>query len=175
LTCREDDFESLLGLLARHAVDVLITDAPVPPGSAVRAYNHLLGESTVTLLAPSRHAPSLRRGFPRSLDGAPLLLPLPGSVLRRDLDAFFAVHDVHPVIRAEAEDSALLKAFATEGMGALFVPTVIAKTVARQHDLTLVCELPTVRERYYAISGERRLAHPAVVKIRAAARSDIFA
>jgi LysR family transcriptional activator of nhaA len=137
LTCREDDFESLLGLLARHAVDVLITDAPVPPGSAVRAYNHLLGESTVTLLAPSRHAPSLRRGFPRSLDGAPLLLPLPGSVLRRDLDAFFAVHDVHPVIRAEAEDSALLKAFATEGMGALFVPTVIAKTVARQHDLTL--------------------------------------
>ncbi len=174
LTCIEDSFDGLLARLGRHAVDVLITDAPMPPGTPVRAFNHLLGESAVTLLAPRTLAPGLRRGFPRGLDGASLLLPLTGTVLRRDLDAFFVANDVRPEVRAEAQDSALLKAFAAEGMGAVFAPSVIAREVASQYGLALVAEVPGLRERYYAISIERRLVHPAVVAIRAAARNDVF-
>jgi len=175
LTCVEDRYERLLGELATHALDVVISDAPVPAGSAVRAFNHVLGESSITLLAPATLAPALRRNFPSGLDGAPLLLPLAGTSLRRDLDAWFDQHGLRPMVRAEAEDSALLDAFAADGMGAMFAPTVIAREIARRYDLVVVAEVAAVRERYYAISAERRLAHPAVVAIRSAARAEVFA
>ncbi len=174
LTCFEDRFERLLEQLGDHAIDVLITDAPVPPDSNVRAFNHILGESTVSMLAPKELATALRRGFPASVEGAPLLLPLPGSALRRALDGWFERHGVAGEVVAEAEDSALLKAFAADAMGALFVPTVIASTVATRYGLTLVAELDDVRERFYAISGERKLVHPAVVAIRADAKTRLF-
>lgn len=175
LSCSEDRFDRLLVSLAAHALDVVIADAPVPPGSELRGYNHLLGESTVTAVAPLSLALTLRRNFPASLHGAPVLLPLAGSALRRDLDAWFEAHDVRPEITAEAEDSALLKAFAADGMGAVFVPTVIARTVVRRYDVVEVAELADVRERYYAISAQRRLVHPAVIAIRKAARAELFA
>ncbi|MEZ4402839.1 MAG: LysR substrate-binding domain-containing protein [Kofleriaceae bacterium] len=173
LVCREDRFDRLLADLAAHELDVVIADAPVPPGAAVRAYNHLLGESTVTVLAPPTLARGLRRGFPASLDGAPMLLPLTGSPLRRALGGWFARHGVVPRVVAEAEDSALLKAFAADGMGLVFVPTVIAAQVAQRYDLVVVGEAD-VRERFYAISVERRLVHPAVLAIRDGAKDELF-
>ena len=174
LTCSEDRFDRLLIDLANHELDVVIAEAPVPPGAGLRAFNHLLGESTMTLVAPLLLAPKLRARFPAGLDGAPLLLPLSGSVLRRDLDAWFVSSEVHPLVRAEAEDSALLKAFAADGMGAMFVPTVVAATVTRRYGLVAIREVEELRERYYAISTERRITHPAVVEIRTAARSKLF-
>lgn len=175
LTCKEDRFDRLLAELSLDTVDVVIADAPVPPDASVRAYNHLLGESTVTLLAPPALAPAMRRSFPTSLDGARLLLPTPGCTLRRSLDAWFEEMDVRPLVVADAEDSALLKAFAADGMGAVFVPTAIAKVVARRYGLVEVSEVTSVRERFYAISAERRLVHPAVLAIRASARDALFA
>ena len=174
LTCFEERFDRLLVELANHGLDVVIAEAPVPPGSALRAFSHLLGESTLTLLAPPALAAELRPRFPARLDGAPVLLPLPGSLLRRQIDAWFAAHELRPAVRAEAEDSALLKAFAAEGMGALFVPTVIAAAVARRYGLTVVREIPELLERYYAISAQRRITHPAVIELRTAARSRLF-
>lgn len=175
LTCYEDRFDRLLGELATHDLDVIIADSPIPPDSEARAFNHLLGESTIALLAPATLAPRLRRGFPAGLDGAPVVLPIRGTALRRNLDDWFERSEVEPLVVAEAEDSALLNEFAADGMGAMFVPTVIARTVARRYGLVEVAEVESIRERYYAISAERRLAHPAVVAIRTAARDALFA
>lgn len=171
LVCHEDQFDRLLSSLAAHVVDVVIADGPVPPGSEMPLFNHLLGESTVTLVAPANLATSLRKSFPASLAGAPVLLPTVGSTLRRELDQWFERNAVVPEIVAEAEDSALLKAFAADGMGAMFVPTVIADQVARRYDVVVVAELENVRERFYAITAERRIAHPGVIAIRNAARA----
>ena len=75
---------------------------------------------------------------------------------------------------AEAEDSALLAAFAADGMGLVFAPTVVADMVGKHYGLVRVAEVEGMRERYYAISRERRLVHPAVLAIREAARTDLF-
>lgn len=174
LVCHEDQFERLLGSLANHVLDVVIADAPVPPDSELKLFNHPLGESTVSLVAPPGLAAGLRKGFPAGLQGAPLMLPLVGSTLRRNLDAWLERHGVVPDIVAEAEDSALLKAFAADGMGAMFVPTVIAKTVARRYDVVEVGEVADVQERFWAITAERRLVHPAVIAMRNAARAELF-
>lgn len=174
LTCLEDRFARLLEQLGAHELDVVIADAPLPPDAGIRAYNHLLGETTVSLVAHRDLATAMRRTFPGSLQGAPLLLPLTGSPLRREIDHWLARHDLEVDIIAEAEDSALLKAFAADQMGAIFVPTVIAETICTRYALTPVVEVPEVKERYYAISGERKLVHPAVIAIREQAREKLF-
>ncbi len=115
-----------------------------------------------------------RRGFPRSLDGAPLPLPGLGSTMRRALDQWLEHRDVRPHVVGEFEDAALMQAFGREGVGIVPVPTVVERTVARQYGMRVVACLPDVRERFYAISAERRLAHPAVVAISSAAKRDLF-
>jgi len=62
---------------------------------------------------------------------------------------------------------------AIEGLFA--APFVIQKEICRQHEVEVVNEITTIRERYFAISAERRLKHPAVVAISSAAREDLFA
>jgi LysR family transcriptional regulator, transcriptional activator of nhaA len=171
LVCHEDQFDRLLGSLAAHIVDVVIADGPVPPGSELPLFSHLLGESSVTVVAPTNLAGSLRKNFPASFAGAPVLLPLLVSTLRREIDMWFERNGVAPEIVAEAEDSALLKAFAADGMGAMFVPTVIASQVSRRYDVVAVAELDDIHERFYAITAERRLAHAGVVAMRNAART----
>ena len=174
LVLREDEPERLLADLSIHALDLVLADAPVPSTVKVRAYNHLLGESGVTLFGAPALAAAHRRRFPRGLDGAPFLLPTDDSVLRRSLDQWFAAQDIRPRVVAELEDSAVLQEFGQRGVGLFVAPTVMEDEVRRQYGVAVVGRIADVRERYYAISVERRLTHPAVVAITRAARQDLF-
>lgn len=174
LVCHERPYDRLLADLSLHALDVVISDGPVPSGSGVRAFNHLLGETGVTFFAAHelarRHA-----DFPRSLQGAPMLLPLEGLALRRSLERWLDGHGIRPRVVAEIEDSALLEALGGEGAGIFAAPTVVEAEVLAQHRVEAIGRTDEVRERYYAISAERRLRHPAVVAISEAAHVDLFA
>ena len=174
LVCREDSYEKLLADLALHALDLVVADAPVPPGSNIRAFNHLLGETQISFFARKDLARRYRRGFPRSLDGAPMLLPLEQLTLRRSLNQWFERHDIVPRVTAELEDSALLAVFGAEGIGVFPAPSAVEKEVIAQHRVALVGRADSVRERYYAISVERKLRNPAVLAICDAARHDLF-
>ena len=128
-----------------------------------------LGESPVTVFATAKLAAQRRKGFPRSLDGAPFLVPTVGKTLRRTLDQYFDQHAIRPRIVAELDDSALMTTFGQAGAGLFVAPTVLEKEVMRQFGVTVVGRLDQVRERYFAISVERRLKHPAVIAISDAA------
>ncbi|MDF3070702.1 MAG: transcriptional regulator, LysR family [Polyangiaceae bacterium] len=175
LVCLEDSFEKLLADLALHTLDIVIADAPVPQGSSVRVYSHFLGETGVSFFATKELASSRRRGFPKSLDGAPFLLPLQHLTLRRSLNTWFQRHDVAPHIVGEFEDSALLKAFGADGVGIFAAPSVVEREVMAQYDVQVVGRTEEVKERFYAISAERRLKHPAVVAVSDAAKHRLFA
>lgn len=174
LVCREDKPERLLGELAVNNVDVVLSDAPVGPSIRIRAFNHLLGECGVVLCATAKLAATHRRSFPRSLDGAPLILPTENTTLRRALDQWFAARGVRPRVVGEFEDSALLKVFGQSGMGLFPVSAVIADEVQRQYQVRQVGTLDGIRERFYAISVERKLKHPAVIAISEEARDKLF-
>lgn len=174
LVCLEDRPEKLLAELAAMHLDLVLSDASVPPNSHVRAFNHVLGECGVTICGTKELAARYRRNFPRSLDGAPLLLPTAGSNLRRALEQYFEQHGLHPQLAGEFEDSALLKVFGQEGIGLFPVPSAIEDDVRRQHEVEIVGRLPEVRERFYAISVERRLKNPAVLAICEVAHKRVF-
>ena len=141
----------------------------------MRAFNHLLGETGVSFVATKSLASSHKRGFPKSLDGAPVLLPLESMTLRRSLNQWFDRHDIKPRVVAEFEDSALLKVFGADGVGVFPAPTVMETDVCRQYGVQVLGRAPEVHERFYAISVERKLKNPAVVAISEAARHEIFA
>lgn len=167
LVVREDRSEALVAELAVHRLDVVITDAPLTPSIAVRAWNHLLGECGVTFFrAPGLVLPE---GFPAALQGAPLILPLEGSTLRRGLELWFEAQGIRPRVVAEIEDSALVKTLAQQGFGVCVAPTAIAGDVSRQYGLVPIGSTEAVRERFYAITVERRLRHPALVALASAA------
>ncbi|HYG67291.1 MAG TPA: LysR substrate-binding domain-containing protein, partial [Anaeromyxobacteraceae bacterium] len=171
MICREDKADRLVAELAAGALDVVITDLAVASRGRARVFSHLLGESEVVLFAAPHLASRYRRGFPGSLDGAPMLLPGEGTALRRSLDTWFDAHAIRPDVQAEFDDTALLKAFGQDGGGVFPAAATIEAEVRRQYDVEVVGRLPDVREAFYAISVERRLKHPAVVAISAAARS----
>jgi LysR family transcriptional activator of nhaA len=174
LVCREGSTEELLGELATHGLDVLITDTPVAPHVRVKVFNHLLGESDTAFFGTRKQAARLRRRFPASLQGEPLLLPTRNTALRRSLDEWFERSGIGPRVAGEFEDSALLKAFG-EGDGVVFpAPAVIARDVCRVYGVHLIGRTAEVREKYYAVSAERRVKHPGVLAITNAGRDDLF-
>lgn len=174
LVCREDSTETLLGELATHALDVVIADVPAPPHVRVKVFNHLLGESDLTFFAAPPLVGTLRKRFPRSINGAPVLLPTSQTALRRGLDQWLEAEDLHPRVVAEFDDSALMKAFGQIGTAAFPAPTAIAAEVVRQYRVRPIGRVRAVRERYYAISAERRLKHPGVLAITNTAKHDVF-
>jgi len=174
LVCREDKTERLLAELSMHEVDVVLSDGPIPAGSALRAYNHLLGDCAVGIFARRDLAARHRADFPRSLEGAPMLLPTTATNLRRSLDQWFDLRGVRPIVVAEFDDSALLKVFGQDGLGLFPAPIAIGRAVCRQYGVAPVGQLDDVRERFYAISAERRIRHPAVQAICDTARAGLL-
>lgn len=174
IVCREDKQEKLVAALASHALDIVIADAPIGPSVRVKAFNHALGECGVSFVASPELAARYAEGFPASMNGAPLLLPSDGTSIRRAVDQWLANNNVRPEVIGEFDDSALAKAFAQAGAGIVTSPDVIEDEIRTQLGLHVVGRLDDVRERFYAISVERKLKHPAVVAISEAARSRLF-
>ncbi|MCL4164712.1 UNVERIFIED_CONTAM: hypothetical protein GTU68_053472 [Idotea baltica] len=174
LVCFEGKINELLGELAMHRLDVVIADRPLAPDTHLRAFNHLLGKCGVTVYGTSQLAKKYKRGFPQSLSSAPMLLPTQNTSLRRLLEQWFEANEIHPVIAHEFEDSAVLKVFGQSGHGLFVTPTAIEAEVCRQYSVKVVGRIPEVVERFYAISIEKRLKHPAVLKISESARDQLF-
>lgn len=165
ITCQDDNPERLLGDLLAHKLDVILADAPFGYLAKGAAYNHLLGECAVTIFATASLARKLRRHFPKSLDGAPMLLPTPNTMLRRSLDQWFDRLGIRPIVRGEMEDSALLKTFGEIGLGAFAAPSIIESEIVRQYRVKALGRAGSLKESFYAISAERKIQHPAVQAI----------
>jgi LysR family transcriptional activator of nhaA len=174
LVVTEDKPDRLLAELAVFNLDLLLTDTPPAAGGRVRAFHHLLGECGTTVFAAPALARRLARGFPKSLDAAPFLLPADGSGLRRGLDDWFAAAGVRPAARGEFADTALVKAIGEAGVGAFALPAAVEADVLRRYAVRVVGHLESVRQRFFAVTADRKLANPAAARIAETARAELF-
>jgi len=174
VVCFEGKLNELLGELALHRLDVVLADRPMAAETHIRAFNHLLGECGVTVFGTNELARKYKKNFPASLNSAPMLLPTHNTTLRRLLEQWFDDNSIHPRITHEFEDSAVLKVFGQEGHGLFVAPSAIEADVCKQYSVKVVGQLPEIVERFYAISIEKRLKHPAVLKISNFARDNVF-
>jgi LysR family transcriptional activator of nhaA len=162
LTCREGRPELLLAELALHRFDLVLLDAPADPASTVRAFSRLLQDCPIAVFGiPEllrRHADA----FPESLEGAPVLMPTPNSSIRRAFGRWLEARGLQPRVVGEFEDGALMKAFGEIGAGLFPAPLIIADDLKRQYGVECLGSLEGTHARYYAVTVERQLEHPAV-------------
>ncbi len=171
LICHEDKHDALFAELAIKKLDLVIADRPLPRELGIRGFNHELGRTGVTFCGSALEAGRLSPGFPGSLDGARMLLPREGAALRGALNNWFAKHHIHPHIIGEFDDTALLKAFGQAGVGVFPAPSVIADEVISAYGVECIGHAEDAVVKYYAISRERTLKHPAVVAVHRMAGS----
>ena len=174
LVLREGALEPLLAALTVHEVDLVLSDAPIPPTVRTKAFSHTLGECDVVICGAPDLVAQYRRRFPRSLDGAPFILPGDGTVLRRSIEQWFDELGIRPRVVAEIGDSAVLKVFGQAGLGLFAAPSVVEQEIRRQYGVRTAGRIPDLRERFFAISAERKIKHPAVAAISSAARTELF-
>lgn len=172
--CLENKAADLLAQLALYRLDIVLADEPAPSALPLKTFNHLLGESGVTICARHNLAGKLRRQFPRSLENEPMLLPTYGSALRRTLEKWFQEQGVHPRVVAEYDDAALMKVAAADGLGCFPIPTMVAEEAVSRYGFQLLGQAEGCSIQFYAISAERKLTHPAVVAITSNARGALF-
>lgn len=170
----EGKLKDLVTELALHRLDIVLADSPATPETGIKAFNHLLGECSVSICGTEDLVKNRKRDFPRSIIGAPFLLPTQNTTLRRALEQWFDANEIRVDVMHEFEDSALVKVFGQAGEGLIVIPTVIEAEVTRQYALQMLGRISEIRERFYAISVERRLKHPAVIAITQSAREELF-
>lgn len=175
VTCRAGSLETLAADLASHRLDLVLSTNPLPPEAGIRLFNHLLGESDLAFFAAPALARRLARTpFPQNLHLAPFVLPTPRSANRRVIDAWFTQAGITPAIVGEFDDTALIKTAGQGGVGVFLGPVAIEDEIAQQFQVRVVGRTSGLRARFYAISTERRIKHPAVVEITERARADLF-
>jgi LysR family transcriptional regulator, transcriptional activator of nhaA len=175
VSCWETKLSDMLVELAAYRLDIVLADEPASSGVNARIFNHLLGECDVTFCAEATLARKLRRGFPKSLNGAPALLPMANSGLRRSIEKWFHANGIRPRLVGEFEDPALLHVLAFHSLGFIPVATLVAKEAATRFGFGFIGRTDACRQRFYAITPERKLTHPAVTAITSDARRRLFA
>jgi len=174
LVCLEAPLADLLADLAIHKLDLVLADSPMSPALNIRAYNHPLGESGISFFAARSEARKYTSRFPHSLDGAPMLMPTTSSALRYLLDQWFESEGIKPITVAEFEDRALMKAFGEAKAGIFTSPTTVEDDVVAKYGVRVIGRNDDIKERYYAISSERKIKHPAISVITETARNKLF-
>jgi LysR family transcriptional activator of nhaA len=174
LVCREGKTEDLLAQLGAHRLDIVLADEPASSSVKFRAFNHRLGESAVTFCAAPSLASRLRRGFPKSLNDAPALLPVEHTPLRRALEAWFRARKITPRVVAEFEDFALMKVMAAQEQGVVPILSVVLREAIDRYGLREIGAAENCRVEIFAITAERKITHPVVSLLTGHARRLVF-
>lgn len=174
LTCREDSRLNLLTALVKHEVDAIISDSPINASEGIKAYNHQVGESPLAVFGVTALVKKCKRNFPHSLGQVPILLPTSQSQVRKDFDLYCARHKIIPMIKADYDDSALLKVFASHGHGLFLAPYVIRDEVKRVYQVDMLARLSELNEKFYVITSERKIKNPALTLLQVTAIHELM-
>jgi LysR family transcriptional activator of nhaA len=169
IVCEEDTTERLVRELTSHTLDMVISDEP-----SLSATSELLGESGVSVFGVAKLARAAKRGFPRSLQDAPMLLPVPGTTLRREIDQWLEERGLLPQVVGEFEDPALMSVFAQAGKGLYVAPDAIETDALGEGRLVRAGRMRPLRQRFYLLTVQRRIVHPTVARLAGAARERLF-
>ena len=162
LLCHEGELNDLLGDLALHRLDVVLSDSLAPVNPNIKLYNHPLGTSKIAWYGTSEMLEITNQNFPQSLAYVPILLPTSHTAIRSSLDQWFDQQDISPRIVGEFEDSALLKTFGANGMGAFPAAEWIHEDLLAHYGVHRLGPCTGVIENVFAIGTERKVQHPLV-------------
>lgn len=167
---RQDTLERLVQELGTGRLHAILGDTPTAPASPLKLHAHALGSSAILLYGSAEQARRYRRGFPRSLDGAPLVMPGPDASLRRALERWLATRQLRVRTVGEIDDAGTLRALGAAGLGLFPVRAGLRSEVEEGLGAQRVGRLTGLVESYFILTPERRVSHPVVAALIDAAR-----
>ena len=165
LVCHEGGFENLLGDLALHRLDVVLSDRPAPANPNIKLYSHSMGSSAIGWYGAAAMVAAASNDFPQSLADFPLLLPTAHTAVRDRLDQWFEQRAIRPRIVGEFADSALLKTFGASGMGVFPAAEWVHDDLLAHYAVQRLGPCEGVTEHFFAIGTEKKVLHPLVQKL----------
>ena len=165
LLCHEGNFNDLLGDLALHKLDVVISDRPAPANPNMKLYSHGLGSSNMAWYGTPALMKTSKLRFPECLNELPMLLPTTHTASRDRLEAWFEQRGIRPRIVGEFEDSALLKTFGSSGMGVFPVAEWVHEELIAHYAVKSIGPCEGVTEHFFAVGTEKKVQHPLVQRL----------
>lgn len=165
LLCHEGNLNDLLGDLALHRLDVVLSDRPAPINPNLKLYSHALGSSTMAWYSTADLLAAASADFPRSLADVPLLLPTAHTAVRDRLDQWFEQRAIRPRVVGEFADSALLKTFGASGMGVFPAAVWAHDDLLAYYAVQRIGPCDGVSEHFFAIGTEKKVHHPLVQRL----------
>lgn len=156
LSVEEGSLPNFLQRVRNETMDVIISDMPVQSNPAQQYYSRRIQDMELSLVGTKTFL-SIKKNFPASLNGQPLILLTPHSQVRLDIDLYFETHEIKPRILGEVQDIALQRRFALSGVGMIVIPRRAVRDDIKSGQLFEIGKLPDIHTTLWAITTKRRM------------------
>lgn len=164
ITLSEGKAPELLRELSAHKMDLMLTNF-LPTGlDAQGLFPKSIAKKNVAFYGSSKFK-NLRKDFPKSISGQPMILPSYDSRLRQDLDHWAKLQKIELNVIAESQDIAVKKLMASEGLGLIpgAAHTVTAPVI--KGELLEIGKLQGVYEELFIVAAQRKIQNPIAMKL----------
>lgn len=160
LACKTANASELLLELKQKKIDVVVADY-LPHSCDLEGLKakKLVSTSMSFFYSNSQRA-ALKEEFPECLNQLPFLSYGRNTPYLTKLKDWFKERNIQLNIRAEIDDSALLKVLGQAGEGFFSAPTYIAQEICEQYNVAVIGEETSIREDLYAIYRESSMINP---------------
>lgn len=159
VTVLEGRGDELLRELMSHQLDILVSNYPASMTGESGLYSRSLAKVPVAVFGAPQFR-NLKRRFPQSLSGQPMILPTHHSKLRQDVDHYFSSNSmVHETV-AETQDTSVQKLLALDGVGLIPMPEFSVKEYVKEKKLVKLGILRGVFEEFWMTSANRTIENP---------------
>lgn len=164
VTLRSGTTAELLRMLHTLALDMIVLNQPPADGLSAGLVSHRLAEQGTSLIG-TVNVISGMQGLEALLRSRRIILPTEHSGVRVGFDALCVRLGIVPDIAVEADDMAMVRLLAREGVGLAVIPPIVVRDELTDGTLVETNRLPTITEGFYAVTGERRFPHAYVARL----------
>lgn len=165
ITLSEGKFDELFRELTSHRMDLMLTNF-LPTGSDAKGlFPKSITKKNVAFFGAPKFR-NLKKNFPQSISGAPVILPTYDSKLRQDIDHWAKLNKVELNIIIESQDISVKKLLAINELGLIASATHSITEQASRDELIEIGHLKGVYEELFMVTAQRKLENPIASKLR---------
>jgi len=161
----EGRVDELVRELVQHRLDLLITNRVVH-GSPGALYVRKIANMPLLIIGSRKFLP-LKKNFPRSLDGAPFILPTQDSQVRFEIEHYCKLHGLRPDFVIESQDMIVKKFMTIKGLGLMAAPRFAVQEYLDNKELFVIGQMRGVHEELFLVAASRKIENPIATHLMA--------
>ncbi len=165
ITLSEGKSDELMRELSAHRMDLVVTNF-LPTGTDAKGlYPRSITKKNVAFFAAPKFK-RLRKNFPQSISGEPMIFPTYDSRLRQDLEHWAKINHIELNIITESQDISVKKLMAINELGLIPTATHTVTGQVLRGELIEIGQLQGVYEELFLVSAQRKIENSIASKLR---------